>query len=278
MASTDTPFSVLIPIYQGVVPDEVDMALESCFEQTILPDEVLLVEEGELPAGLESTLAAWTDRYDDVVRRHSIPADSGLGVALKVGVEECRYDLIARFDADDVNLRKRFETQLNYLEHHPDVDVLGSVVEEFSDDPQNPVAVRSVPGEHDEITQMARFRNPMNHMSVMFRREAVRDAGNYRAVQPFEDYDLWVRMLCAGATFANVLSALVRARTGDALSERRGGFDYARSEIQQQINFHRQGFISLPIMLFNILTRGGIRLLPDRLRANIYSRFARAKE
>jgi len=224
------PFSVLLPAYSGDDHAELNLALESCFKQSLVPDEVLVVEDGPLTDSIKATLDDWQDRHADTLNRHALPENTGLGNALREGVQACRHELIARSDADDVNVRGRFERQVTYLAEYPEVDVVGGYIAEFEDDPKAPVTVREVPTKHEAIQRKARFRSPMNHGTVLFRKEAVLDAGNYRAVTRMEDYDLWVRMFLAGARFANVPEILVKVRAGPEMAIRRGGLEYAHAE------------------------------------------------
>lgn len=269
------PFSVLLPTYAGDEPAYLDTAIASCFTQTRIPDELLVVEDGPLTDELSGTLTEWKKRYPERLRRLRIPENQGLGNALKAGVQECAYPLVARHDSDDINVETRFERQVTYFSEHPDVDIVGGYIGEFSKDPATVDTVREVPATHDGIEAMARFRSPMNHGTVMFRKDAVLAAGNYRAVTRIEDYDLWVRMLCSGATFANIPEILVKVRAGAGLAERRGGTEYARAEVRRQMEFYRRGFIGLPVFAFNVVSRVGLRFLPNRLRHFVYRTVAR---
>jgi hypothetical protein len=80
---------------------------------------------------------------------------------------------------------------------------------------------------------MPRFRNPLNHPSVILRRQAVLAAGNYRAVSGFEDYELWLRLLVihGSKVLANTPQPLVMARVGPAHLSRRHGWSYAQAEV-----------------------------------------------
>lgn len=270
-----TPFSVLLPTYGGDDPAHLETAIESCFRQTRQPDELLVVEDGPLTSALADVLEEWERRHPETVRRHAIPENRGLGNALRVGVQECANPLVARSDADDVNVETRFETQCQYMANHPDVDIVSGYIDEFADDPEDPVTRRTVPTTHEEIARMARFRSPMNHGTVMFRRRAILEAGNYRPVVRMEDYDLWVRLLCDGAQFANLPQTLVKVRAGEGLVDRRGGLEYARAEVRRQREFHDRGFTSTPVFLFNLATRVPFRFVPDRLRRFVYLTVAR---
>jgi glycosyltransferase involved in cell wall biosynthesis len=270
-----TAFSVLLSVYQGDDPDQLDAALASCFRQTREPDELLIVEDETLTDPLDAVIDSWERERPEQVRRHPLSENRGLGEALRAGIRECRHPLVARFDADDINVETRFERQCAYMAAHPEVDVLGGYIAEFTDDPETPHSRREVPTAHEDIRRWARFRNPFNHMTVMLRREAVLSAGNYRPVMPLEDYDLWARLLCDGATVRNLPEVLVKVRAGDEMIARRGGLAYARADASLQWDFYRRGFISLPVLLLNLATRVPLRLVPGSLRRRLYAAVAR---
>jgi len=272
---SDEPFSVLLPTYAGDEPDGLRRALDSVFEQTVEPDEVLVVEDGPLTAELESVLDEAGVEHPDQLVRTSLSSNRGLGAALSHGVEACSHELIARMDADDVAVPDRFERQLEYLAENPEVDVLGGYIGEFSEDPEEVNQVREVPITNEEIASVGRFRCPMNHPSVMFRRQAVIDAGNYREYRSMQDYELWMRMMSEGYTFRNLPLVLVKCHAGEDLYRRRGGIGYARTEFAIQRELLRHGSISLPVFSLNLGVRLPIRLLPANIRGVIYRWFLR---
>ncbi|MDF9745867.1 glycosyltransferase [Natrinema salsiterrestre] len=269
--------SVVLPVYSGDESTHLDSAIKSVIEQTRNPDEVVLVQDGPVNESIEQVITNWCECQPEIINHHEIPKNQGLGNALRVGVEHCSSEFVARMDADDISYSNRFETQLLYLRRHPEVDIVGGYIQEFSEKPEKVAAVRTVPLDHDDIRAYARHRNPMNHVTVMFRREAVLNAGNYHnAEDPMEDYWLWARMLRDGATFANVADPLVKVRAGDELYKRRGGWKYARKELCLQRDLYRWGISSLPRCLFNAASRAALRLVPNSVRGDIYQRFARA--
>lgn len=267
--------SVILPTYRGDTASELAAAIDSLANQTLLPEEVVIIKDGPLTDGLKSVIAKKVEEFPTSIRTHRIEENEGLGNALRTGVTASSNDIVARMDADDISVPSRFEYQATFLRENRDVDIVGAYIEEFDSDLNEPIARREVPTDHDSIEKMARFRSPMNHATVMFDKGSVLDAGNYRAVDRMEDYDLWVRMLLNDATFANIPDVLVKARGGKRMYRRRGGMEYAREEIRTQIEFYRRGFLPFHLFLFNILTRVTIRFLPSRVRGVIYESFTR---
>lgn len=272
---SENQFSVLISVYEGDDAQHFQIALESIFEQTVVPSEVVIVADGPLPEPIMVVINNFRSRNPEIVRHISLSTNHGLGTALQTGLKECSYELVARMDADDIALSERFEMQLEHLTSNPDVDVVGSYVGEFQDDPDHVQNVRSVPVTSDKVESMARFRSPTNHPSVMFRQSAVIEAGNYRPLRSMQDYELWVRMLSQGYTIENIPTVLVKCRTGNDLYGRRGGIDYACLELLLQREFLQMGAISYADFLRNVATRVPIRLVPNRIRTWIYQEFFR---
>ncbi|AQL43318.1 hypothetical protein BV210_11720 [Halorientalis sp. IM1011] len=262
--------SVVCSTYRGDDPDELTTALESVFEQTRPPDEVVLVADGPVPSDIDAVIDRFLDAHPSVLRVERLPENRGRGEARRVGVEAASHKLVALMDADDVCAPTRFERQLDFLDEHPDIDVVGSYLSEFVESPDDPVAVREVPPGHEDIAKRARHRNPINQTTVVFRRDMALSAGNYRNVDRMEDYGLWVRMLLEGATFANIPETLVAARAGEGMYRRRGGIDYARAELRLQYEFWRWGFLGPARVLANLCTRVPLRLVPNHVRGAVY--------
>ncbi|MGQ3330845.1 glycosyltransferase [Halorubrum sp. FL23] len=268
-------FSVLLCTYAGDDAPELGRALESIFDQTVQPAEVVIVADGPLTDELEDVLADLEEKYPETLRQVSLSSNQGLGAALRRGVQECSHEWVARMDSDDIAIEDRFERQLGYINQHPETDVVGGYIGEFSTDPDRIETVREVPTTSKAIRSSARFRCPLNHPTVMFRRSAVLDVGNYRPLRSMQDYDLWMRLLADGYTIANVPAVLVTCAAGEDLFARRGGFEYARIEVRLQYEFLRLGVISLPVFLLNVCARIPLRLVPNRLRGFVYKRFLR---
>ncbi len=263
-------------VYEGDSPEHFRTALESVFEQTLEPTEVVVVTDGPLTTELEGALKSFEKKYPKQLIVHSLSDNQGLGVALCEGVKACSHDLVARMDADDIAVSDRFERQIAYFDSNHEVDVVGGHVGEFSTDPDKILQVRKVQINPEEIRASSRFRCPVNHPTVMFRRKSVLDAGNYRSYRSMQDYELWMRMLSKGYQIANLDAVLVKFRTEGSLDERRGGLEYLKTELSIFYYLYRIGAISLPVLFINIAIRVPVRLLPGSLRAWLYKQVLRS--
>ncbi|PBB06482.1 glycosyltransferase [Salimicrobium humidisoli] len=269
-------FSVLISVYDKETPRFFKEALESVVEQTLKPDEIVVVKDGRLTDGLEEVLQTFERENEPLVKIVPLEKNGGLGEALRIGVWHCSHPVIARMDSDDISLPHRFKTQIDYLKTHEDVDLVGGWISEF-DENDSRRHTRTVPTGYETIRRRARYRNPLNHVSVMFRKQAVLKSGNYQTCLWNEDYYLWIRMLSRGCRIENIPEVLLDVRTGKGMYRRRGGRDYIMNEVKFQRMILESGFISRSEFVFNVSSRTFVRVLPNDVRSLIYTRMLRKK-
>ncbi len=263
------PFSVLLPVYAGDRAEFLRRAYDSAtVEQQRPPNEVVIVRDGPVGPELEEELADIERRSTVPVRVLRLAENGGLARALTVGLAECRHEVIARADADDVSLPERFAVQLPVIE--AGADLVGSALVEFADDENDLGALRLMPTDPDEIARRARIADPFNHPSVVFRKSAVRAAGGYEHLHLMEDYLLFARMIGRGAAVANVPDVLVKYRVGAGSYARRGGRALFKAEVALQGTLRRERFVSTPQYARNVVVRGGYRLVPESARRVAY--------
>ena len=263
-------FSVLMSIYKNEKVEFFTRCMESIWnEQTIKPNEIILVIDGPLYDGLYESIGIWQDNLGEVLRIIPLESNVGLGGALNIELTHCTNELVARMDTDDIALPERFEKQLAIFESK-DIDVCGSWVSEFENNEYDIVAYRKVPEKRKQIYSFLKNKNPFNHPSVMYKKKSVLNAGNYQKMMWFEDYYLWVRMKKCGAVFYNLQESLVKMRAGYDQLERRRGLQYAKSEIKFQKAILFLGVINNFEFLRNVFIRVTIRLAPKRVVKQVY--------
>lgn len=260
--------SVLMAVYAGDTPLHLEQALESLLRQTVSADEVVLVEDGPIGDALRQVVERYREKLPLVLVK--LRTNQGLGQALRAGLLQCKGELVARMDADDICTPMRLEKQLKFLAEHNDVDVVGGAIAEFLDDSAIIYAVRRPPQGGKELAAFARLRNPLNHMTVMYRKEKVLRAGSYQAPPPFEDYHLWVRMLMDGCNLCNLDDVLVLVRCGNGMQSRRGGIRYALREVAFVRTMRRMQFISPIQCAIYLLLHIPLRAVPGILRGTVY--------
>ena len=275
----NTNFSVITSVYRNDKPEFIQVALDSMLiNQTVKPTEIVLVRDGLVPVTLEAVLNEYETRYPDVFNIIRLEQNGGLGNALKLGVETAKYDIVARMDSDDICLPNRFELQLKYMELHPNVDIIGGQMTEFIDTPDNIIGKRIVPCTNDKIYNFMKNRCALNHVTVMFRKEAVLKAGNYQDWFWNEDYYLWVRMMIAKCKFANVPNVLVNVRSGADQYARRGGRKYYESEKGIKKLQLENKMITKKEYLYFVSQRYILQILmPNWLRGWVFRKLARKK-
>lgn len=266
--------SVLLSVYNKENPNYLAKSLDSIFSQTLFSTEVILVKDGPLNNELDSVIDLYVSRYPNL-KVFSLLTNQGLGKALNEGLKHCSYDIVARMDTDDIAKPDRFEKQLAVFEKYSDIDVVGAWIDEFEDDISEVKSVRKLPELPDDIRQFAKRRNPINHPVVMFRKSAVLAAGGYQHFPLFEDYYLWIRMLMNGAKFYNIQESLLYFRFSPEMFKRRGGWRYVISELRFLQKMRQMHFISFSEFMQNLFVRFSIRLIPNSLRAIIYTKLIR---
>jgi len=270
------PYSVLMSLYIKEKPEYLRLAIDSMLNQTDKPDEIVIVEDGPLTDSLYAVLDEYKAKYPQIVRTVRNEKNLGLGLALNVGLKECKNELVARMDTDDISKPDRCEKQLKVFAENPNLDIIGGNISEFIDSVDNRVGSRIVPQTDAEIKNYLKKRCPFNHMTVMFKKESVLKAGNYIDWFWNEDYSLWIRMYLANMTFANISETLVNVRVGKDMYKRRGSWKYFKSEARIQWFMLRNRIISLPLYLFNTSLRFCLQvLMPNWLRGWIFKKFAR---
>lgn len=270
-------FSIITSVYKNDKPEFVRTALNSMLvNQTVKPAEIVLIRDGQVPEALDQLLNEYEGSYPEIFNIIRLEQNGGLGNALKLGVESAKYDIIARMDSDDICKPNRFELQIKYFEQHPEVDIVGGQMTEFIGRLENIVGTRVVPCTNEEIYDFMKGRCALNHVTVMFRKEAVLKAGNYQDWFWNEDYYLWVRMMNAKCKFANVPDVLVNVRSGADQYARRGGRKYYESEKGIKKLQLESGMISKMEYRYFVAQRFIIQILmPNWLRGWVFRTLAR---
>lgn len=263
-------------LYINEKPKYLDLAIKSMVEQTLKPDEIVIVKDGFITPELQKVLDKYKAEYPDLFNVIGYEKNRGLGEALKYGLEHCRNELVARMDTDDIAISERCKKQIDFLKLNPDISIVGGQIEEFIENIVNPVSKRKVPITDIELKKYIQKRCPFNHMTVMFRKLDILEVGNYQEWFWNEDYYLWIRLALANKKFANLPEVLVNVRVGMAMYQRRGGLKYFISEKDIQKLMLKNGMIGYGRYLINISERFVIQvLMPSWLRGRIIRMFAR---
>lgn len=269
-AAKNKKYSVLMSLYKKEKPEYLRLALASMLNQTVAPDEIVLVEDGPLTDELYAVL----DEYP-MLHRVKNETNLGLGLALNVGLKECRNELVARMDTDDCSKPDRCEKQLVRFEEKPYLAIVGSHIDEFVGDISNVVSQRIVPTSSEEIYNYAKKRSAFNHPVVMYSKTAVLENNGYADLKRNQDVDLFGRMQYAGYKAENIDEALLWFRSSDELAKRRKSWQNTWSYIATIRKFWKMGYSSFVDYAMVGIAQTGMYLMPIKFQNLVYKKILR---
>lgn len=223
-------FSVLLSLYYREKAEYLNDCLKSIDEQSLKSNEVVIVLDGPVGQSLIDVIEKWSCTLP--IKLLKLSVNVGLGQALNQGLEICTNDIVLRMDTDDICLKDRFKLQVERMEQDEELMLLGGCIAEYDESLSTFLGNRVVPNDFDAIRKQVVIKNPFNHMTVVFRKQAVLSVGGYKHHAFMEDYNLWLRVIAAGYKVENLDVILVKARTGNAMLLRRKGIEYIKSEIE----------------------------------------------
>ena len=205
----------------------------------------MLVCDGPLSAELDKSVAEYKDKLGEILDVVQLPENKGTAYCANEGLKHCKNEFIMKMDSDDVCVDSRAERQMSFLSDNPDIDILGSYIEEFKSADNSSIGVRETPTEHEAIVKFAKRRAPFNNQTLVYKKEYAEKIGGYsNELIRCEDYDFMVRMLMAGAKSANIPEVLVRYRVNKDNLHRRRNWKNTKSFIAVRKKIYKMGFSS----------------------------------
>jgi glycosyltransferase involved in cell wall biosynthesis len=268
-------FSVLIPVYIKEKPEFLKMSLDSVLiHQTIVPSEIIIVEDGPLNIELNKVLKDYQNSFPEIFKVFKLKENKGMGYAMNYGLDKCNNEWVFRMDSDDISISTRFEDQINIIKNNK-YDVIGSSISEFNFAVGDLNQLRVMPENHERIVNLLKTRNPINHMTVAFRKSKALEAKGYWDKRYFEDYNLWYEMYKIGAKFYNIQTPLVNARIGNNMVARRSGYAYYKYEKELISKFLADKFITKLEYLSIMTLKYVLRILPVPILKIVYKNVLR---
>lgn len=271
-------FSILLSLYHKESPQALDQCFQSVWkDQIIQPTEIVMVLDGPVGEELNQCVTKWQQIIGKPLNVIPLSQNIGLGKALNIGLEHCSNEWVFRMDTDDICKPDRFQKQIQFIQSNPNVVVLGGQILEFDQNPGDSTVIKTVPITYVDIKKFAQKRCPFNHMTVAYKKSVITEMGGYQHHLFMEDYNLWLRVIGAGYTVANLPDVILYARVGNGMHARRKGYEYIKSE-KQLLKLKKELKLQSPIhanILF--LLRSSFRLLPSSLLGKIYNTFLRKK-
>lgn len=269
-------YTVLMSVYYKEKPEYLSLSIESMLNQTVKPDEFIIVKDAPLTTELDEVINNFVTAYPKMFNIIVNETNLGLGPALAKGIENSKNELIARMDSDDYVVSTRCEKQLEKFREDPKLGMVGSYEAEFVDTVDNVISIHRVPSENDEIERFMHRRCSVLHPTVMYKKSAVLKSGNYQSVLLYEDYDLFARMVLEYHIKSyNIPEPLYYIRTSEDFFKRRGGIKYAKTVLKFKWGQYRKGYMSSMDFCISGLGQAFVCVLPNSLRKSFYMKFLR---
>lgn len=263
--------SVLISVYKSENAGYLERALRSVWtDQSLKPDEIVLIEDGSLGKELEQVVSDWKSLLGEklVILRND--CNLGLTKSLNKGLKVIKSDFIARMDSDDISHPLRFERQIKYLKEHPEISVVGGSLQEF-DAAHECLNIRHYPLTNEMVISSICKASPLAHPTVMMRRTIFENGLSYNEkYRTSQDIALWFDVLCHGYKIGNVEDITIYFRRDSDMYRRRSK-NKAWNEFKIYVNgiSRLYGFLSWRYIF--PIARLIFRLLPVSIVKWIYS-------
>lgn len=262
-------FSVLMPVYFKEKTKYLDESIKSIIEQTLKPNQIVIIKDGKFPAELNKVIEKYKSKYNNLIDIYEFEKNVGIAKALNKGLSICKYEYIARMDSDDVCKNDRFEKQMNYLQKNTELDILGGIIEEYDEGMNKLLSKREVPKKEENIKLNIKKENPFNHSTVIFKKETILKLGGYKNIK-LEDYDLWARMVINNCKMENLNEILVKNRTGITMYKKHSGIKYVKDIIEIENKLYEYKLINKGEYAINLIKRIPLALCPVQLKRFIY--------
>ena len=256
-------YSILLSVYRSDNADYLRLSIESMLSQTLRSNDYVIVEDGPLPEELEAVVVFFEQSYPEfsVVR---LEKNVGLGKALNAGLAECKNELVARMDSDDISVPERCERLVSCFQADP-----------FVGTPDNVVGERRVPIDNKAIHEYLRRRDPFNHPAVMFRKSKVLACGSYGDYRKNQDTDLWFKLMSHGCKGSNVDDYLLLFRFDEGTYRKRKSWTNTKTLLDIRWKAFKDGQCSFWDFVFVAVAQTAIYLMPTGLQRFIYKHILR---
>jgi glycosyltransferase involved in cell wall biosynthesis len=199
--------SIVMPVY-NTHPDWLSQSIDSCLNQTFKDFELIIVDNESTKSSTLNKLENY--KNNDKIKILKCPKQSGkrgVSLALNMGIEHSKYELIARMDSDDWMKPVRLQKQYDYMMHNPDVSILGTQIK---------ILQTKQITSHPEIVDIHYIKNTksswfINHPTVMFRKNIFNVVDKYAESPEIfpEDLELWTRCLLKNLKIRNLKDCLL---------------------------------------------------------------------
>lgn len=269
-------YSVTMSVYGKEKPQFLQQSINSILDQTHMTDDFIIVCDGKLTKQLDRVLTEAAKAHPDIIKIVRLKAHVGTACAANIAIEMCKNEYIGKMDSDDIALPTRFEEQLRRMKKYPQLDIIGSYLEEFDSETGSSEAIRKVPLSSDAIRRFSKRRNPFNNPTLLFKKSVALKAGGYSdELGRCEDYDFVVKMLDCGAVAGNIPKVLLRYRITKDNYMRRRNLANTKGFIAVRWKIYRSGYSSLMDFIIPCAAQLVLFVLPSSATSLIYKKVIR---
>ena len=252
----DNNIAVLLSVYKNDRAEFLRLSIDSILNQSYKNIILYIGVDGTIGEKLYKCL----EQYEQEKRVNIVyfPENRGLAVVLNdllILCKEANIEYIVRMDADDISVPNRLANQVNYLLLHPEVDVVGGRIEEINEQSERNGKSVTYPLTHQECFKFFRYRDPLAHPAVMFRKSFFDKAKGYRnEYRKNQDTMLWFDGFMNGCIFANLDETVLLFRvTDDFYKNRRNGFKRAKKMLKDRFMINKSLHYDWSAYLFSFL-------------------------
>lgn len=263
--------SVILPAYNS--GPFIGSAIESILSQTFSDFEFIIIDDcssdhtweriGEYAAKDKRIIARRNDR------------NMNLSATLNQGIALAKGEYIARMDHDDVALSQRLEKQVNFLDAHAEVSIVGSAIEIIDEDGRT-LGIRKYKLSDHDIRKKLFFYSPFCHPATVIRKRSLDMSGCYDATfAPADDYELYFRLGMQGK-LANLQDILLKYRVIKKTSMTTGGIkNMERKTIKVRLRYANHPFYKMNIIdyAYTALHYISLYLVPSRVKAWCFAKW-----
>lgn len=264
--------AVALSIYKSDTILYLKESIGSILQQTYNNFDLYIKVDGDVDDNISKFLSDLEYNNDNVFVEYFLD-NKGLAFRLNQIIDEVVgkgiYKFIARMDADDISESNRFQTQIDFFQEHPNIDVLGSDIIEI-DEYGNELFYKRMDYDYNEIKTKIIKKCPFNHPSVMFRIDVFNEGFRYNStLLNTQDYYLWVDLLAKGKVFSNINQPLLKFRVNESFHNRRG-INKAINDVKSRLYaFQKLDVINISNIL-HVIALFILRLSPSKVKKVAY--------
>jgi hypothetical protein len=258
--------SLLICAHIDTNSTQLGNSFNSIQDQIHIPNEIIIIHNGPLTDKCLKLIKISQLKYKNftsIFLEHNI----GLAKALNEGIKFSNNNLIARLDPGDIVIDDRFYHQKIFMDRNKNIAICGSFINEIY---KKNKRIIQKPILNKDILESLKFKNPIIHSTVIFRKKLIEKIGSYPIIDRCQDYFLWVKCSEFELNFHNLPLPLVELELDFEMMKRRN-FSYFLSELKIYRYMFKKNIINLFNYIFCIIFRFFLRIMPDFLKIKLYN-------